>query len=264
MTTVFFLIAYGVMWTCFATVAAAHIPAASPLGFVLLYLGTFAPALSAISVTAIAGGRAGVRALFAGAFRTPAAAWWFVFAVAYMPAIKLTAALIHRVALGMWPRFGTEPLILIPLAIAISTPVQIGEELGWRGFALPRMSAAMGPRSASLVLGLLWAFWHLPQFFIPEADTYSQSFVIFVLQVIAMSVAMAWLYQKASGNLWPLMVMHDAVNNTKDIVPSATPGGTATFGFGGSPVAWITVALLWTCAIVLLVRMPRERRSSNF
>ena len=113
----FFLLTYALMWACFGTVAAARIPANSVLGALLLYLGTFAPSLVALGLTARAEGRAGVRALLARIVRRPVAARWYVFAVAYIPAIKLAAAAIHRVATGSWPRFGDVPLYLIPLAI---------------------------------------------------------------------------------------------------------------------------------------------------
>ena len=253
----FFVLTYAVMWTFFITVAAAAIPARSPLGAALLLLGTFAPSLVALWLTARAEGSAGVRALLGRIFQWRVPARWYLFAVGYIPAIKLTAALIHRLATGEWPRFGSEPWYLIPLAIAISTPFQAGEEIGWRGYALPRLAARFGLARASILLGLLWAFWHLPQFFIREADTYGQSFIVFVLQVTALTVAMAWLYAHTNGSLLLVMLMHSAVNNAKDIVPSAVPGGTDTFGLSSSLVAWLTVTLLWLCAAYFLARMPR-------
>jgi len=253
----FFVLTYAVMWTFFITVAAAAIPARSPLGAALLLLGTFAPSLVALWLTARAEGSAGVRALLGRIFQWRVPARWYLFAVGYIPAIKLTAALIHRLATGEWPRFGSEPWYLIPLAIAISTPFQAGEEIGWRGYALPRLAARFGLARASILLGLLWAFWHLPQFFIREADTYGQSFIVFVLQVTALTVAMAWLYAHTNGSLLLVMLMHSAVNNAKDIVPSAVPGGTDTFGLSSSLVAWLTVTLLWLCAAYFLAHMPR-------
>ena len=67
-------------------------------------------------------------------------AFWYLFALAYIPAIKLTVALVHRLATGAWPRFGDEPWYGILAAIAFSTPFQAGEEIGGRGYALPRLA----------------------------------------------------------------------------------------------------------------------------
>ncbi len=255
----FFVLTYALMWACFISVAVAGIPANRPLGALLLYLGAFAPSLVALGLTARAEGSTGVRALLGRVLQGQVAARWYVFAIGYIPAIKLTVALVHRVATGAWPRFGTEPWYLIPFAIALSTPFQAGEEIGWRGYALPRLAARFGLGGASILLGLIWAFWHLPQFFIPEADTYGQSFLVFALQVTALSVAMAWLYARTNGSLLLVMLMHAAVNNAKDIVPSAMPGATNTFGLSASLVAWLTVTLLWICAACFLVRMPKLR-----
>jgi membrane protease YdiL (CAAX protease family) len=186
-----------------------------------------------------------------------------LFAAGYIVAIKLTVALIHRVALGAWPRFGAEAWYVIPLAIVISTPFQAGEEIGWRGYALPRLTARFGLVRASLLLGVIWACWHLPQFFIRDADTYRQSFFVYLLQVTALSVAIAWLWARTSGSLLLPMLLHSAVNNSKDIVPSAMPGGTNTFGLSASPVAWLTVALLWACAACFLVDMPKPELAAQ-
>jgi len=251
-----FPITYVVTWICFVTVAAA-VPASTPLGRVLVLLGAFAPALVALSLTARDEGGAGVRGLLGRIIQWRVAAQWYVFALSYTPAIKLTVALIHRCATGAWPRFGNTPWNIIPFAIVVSTPFQAGEEVGWRGYALPRLAAWMGFAWASVVLGLIWAVWHLPQFFIRESDTYGQSFFVFVLQVAALSVAITWLYAKISGSLLPAMPLHAAVNNSKDIVPSATPGAMNIFGLTASLVAWLTVSLLWVCAACFLVRMPK-------
>ena len=121
----------------------------------------------------------------------------------------------------------------------------------------PRLTERFGLPLASLLLGIVWAVWHLPQFFIVEADTYGQSFPVFVIQVTALSIAMAWLYAGTNGSLLLVMLMHSAVNNAKDIVPSALSGGSSTFGLSASMVAWITVGLLWICALSFLTRMPR-------
>ena len=254
----FFVLTYALMWACFITVAAAGIPVYAPLGGVLVLLGTFAPSLVALWLTARTEGEGGVRALLGGVLRWRVATRWYVFALAYIPAIKLTVALVHRLATGAWPRFGDDPWYAILAAISFSTPFQAGEEIGWRGYALPRLAARFGLGRASILLGLIWACWHLPQFFIPEADTYGQSFLVYVLQVTALSVAMAWVYARTNGSLLLVMLLHAAVNNAKDIVPSALLGATNTFGVSASLVAWLTVALLWMCAGYFLVTMRRQ------
>src|SRR3989454_7744417 len=152
----FFILTYAVMWTCFITVAAAAIPARRPLGALLVLLGTFAPSLVALGLTARAEGVRGIRILLAGVLRWRVAPQWYLFAAGYVPTIKLTVALVHRVATGAWPRFGNEAWYIIPLAIAFSTPFQAGEEIGWRSYALPRLARAdresTRPESRHLVI----------------------------------------------------------------------------------------------------------------
>ena len=252
----FFLAAYALMWACFFTVASGVVPEHSPLSTFLLLLGTFAPSLSAVWLTARFEGATGVRALLERIFRFEVRWQYYVFAVTYIAVIKLVAALIHRAIMGAWPRFGTEAWYVMIVAIIFSTPVQAGEEVGWRGYALPQLAARFGWRWASILLGVIWAFWHLPQFFLHQSDTYGQSFLIFMLQVTAISVAMAWLYARTNGSLLLTMLMHASVNNTKDIVPSTIPGAHNSFGLTASPIAWLTVTLLWVCAIYFLARMP--------
>ena len=68
---------------------------------------------------------------------------------------------------------------------------------------------------------------------------------------------MAWLYWRTGGSLLLVMLFHAAVNNTKDIVPSAVPGATNSMSLNASLVGWLTVALLWICAAWFLIRMRR-------
>lgn len=259
---IFFTIAYAVMWSCFITVAVAPIPARTVLGQVLLLLGAFAPSLAALILVARDEGKAGVVTLLRAVVQWRVAARWYVFAATFTVAIKLAVAVLHRVGTGAWPRFGTDPWYLIPLAILFSTPFQAGEEIGWRGYALPRLAARFGLARASILLGVIWGCWHLPQFFIREADTYRQSFFVYVLGVIALSVTIAWLWDRAGRSLLLPMLFHAAWNNSKDIVPSSMPGATSTFGLGASLVGWLTLALLWVCAAFFLLDMRKKGQAA--
>src|SRR5262249_35902612 len=144
--------------------------------------GVFAPALVALGLTARSEGKEGVQRLLGSIFQGGVAARWYVFAAAYMIAIKLAAALLHRAITGEWPVFGQTPWYVLAGATLLSTPVQAGEEVGWRGYALPRLSARLGLPAASIVLGIVWACWHLPFFFMAGTDTSGQSFPLYLAQ----------------------------------------------------------------------------------
>jgi hypothetical protein len=105
------------------------------------------------------------------------------------------------------------------------------------------------------VLGVIWALWHLPLFFLHGSGSDGQSFPIYLLHVTALSVAMSWLYWKTEGSLLLVMLMHASVNNTTGIVPAAVPNAVAPLSFEGTLVAWATVGVSSLVAAVLLSRM---------
>src|SRR5438874_666388 len=209
----FFSLTFVVSWALWAAAAALSgwIPAPLPgraliVGLTFL-LGTIAPSLVAIALTARTDGRPAVTTLLRRIIRWRVAPKWYVFGIGYFASVKLVVALIHRVATGAWPKLGQIPWFVIALAIVFSTPVQAGEEIGWRGYALPRMNERFGLAWASIILGVVWACWHLPFFFIPQSDNAGQSFPVYVLAVTALSVAMAWLYWHTNGSLLLTMIM---------------------------------------------------------
>jgi membrane protease YdiL (CAAX protease family) len=250
-----------VSWTCFISVVVlSHGTQATSPGLVvlqqlLLFLGTFTPSLVALWLTAQAGIPGQTQNLLGKIVKWKLNIKWYLFAGGFMVVIKLFVAVLYKIIIGIWPKFGQEAWYIMLIAIIFSTWVQAGEEIGWRGFALPHMSERSGLPISTLLLGVIWACWHLPLFFVKGADTFGQSFPLFLIQVTGLSVALGWLYWRTHGSLLLTMLMHAAVNNTKDIVPSATPGATNVFGLSHSLVAWLTVILLWIFAIYCLIRM---------
>ncbi|HEV7570225.1 MAG TPA: type II CAAX endopeptidase family protein [Thermoanaerobaculia bacterium] len=197
----FFFITFAITWPCFTAVAAFSAGAAPSLAMLrgpILFLGIFAPSIVALSLTAHARGTVGVLALLRRLVQANVGARWYLFAVAYMASVKLIVALLHRLFLGAWPRFGAEAWYVMLAATVGSTIIggQAGEEIGWRGFALPRLASRFGYSAGSIILGVIWALWHLPLFFVREADKQGQSFFLYTLHVTAISVAMAFLYQR--------------------------------------------------------------------
>lgn len=256
----FFSLTFLVTWSVWFAAAGLAAPGNTGVfggrGPVFL-LGIFAPGLVALALTAHAEGRPGVARLLARIGHWRVGARWYAVAIGYFVVIKLAAALVHRVAVGEWPPFGSTPVPIILLGIAASTWVQAGEEVGWRGYALPRLAQHIGLGSASLVLGVVWAAWHLPLFVLPDSGSTGQSFPAYLLQVTAMSVAIAFVYWRTDGSLLVAMLMHASVNNTTGIVPAATGGPIVPIALGGSLVAWATVAASWAVAAPLLIRMRR-------
>jgi hypothetical protein len=108
-------------------------------------------------------------------------------------------------------------LVNLPLILLLGGPM--GEEFGWRGYALPVLQDRFGWRAASLGLGLVWGVWHLPLFFI---DGTSQAYIplaLFLLSVVAMSVLFAWLVNRTAGSVVAALVLHTAINFWPTVVP---------------------------------------------
>jgi uncharacterized protein len=145
---------YTATWTAFF--GATRWPVGSVPATVLLLAGTFAPSLAAVTLIARENGQPGLRALWRRVLDVNVSWRWYAFAVGYLAVLKLLAATAHRLLVGVWLAFGTTPLILIPFAILISMPVQAGEEIGWRGYALPRLAEHFGFAREGALLGLLW------------------------------------------------------------------------------------------------------------
>ena len=95
----------------------------------------------------------------------------------------------------------------------------LGEELGWRGFALPALQERIGWRAASLALGAVWGVWHLPLFFIAESAQNNGSMVAFFVLIVATSVFYSWLYNRSNGSVLPALALHTASNSWPLLVP---------------------------------------------
>lgn len=260
----FLVLTFGLTWSMWAIVmrAVAAGPAPTPaatwlaLGGPVFLVGVFSPGLVALALTARDGGRASVSELLDRIVRWRVDVSFYLFALLLIPVIKLAVAGLVVGLTGAWPPFGeTRPVILLG-ATLLSTFVQAGEEVGWRGYLLPRLAARTNLIVASLAIGIVWAAWHLPLFYAPGADTNGQSFPLYTAQVTAYSVVLTWLYWRTDGSLLLPMLAHAAFNNMKDIVPSAAaPQGESPFTLRATLVLWLAVCLLWTVAAVLLVRM---------
>ena len=254
---VFFVLVFAATWVCWAAWARLL----GPWRWAVFYVGVFAPALVALLMTGLDAGGAGVRALLRPLVRWDVGTRWYIFALGFMAAVKLIAASMVRLTTGTWPAFGSTPFIVLLAGAVFSTAVggQVGEELGWRGYALPRLADRLGPRLAAVVIGAIWATWHLPLFYLPGGDLAGQSFPVFVLLVIAISIAITWVYVNTGGSLLLTMLFHAAVNNTTAIVPSASTAPGGPMSMSTSRMGWWTLVVLGTAGVGFLIALPARR-----
>lgn len=243
----FFFLTFALTWGLgFVIIAGIHglLPFSVP--FVpLFYLGVYAPTVAALVVGGISGGRAGLRAALAGWTRWRVRGGWYLLALGLFPVLGLVAVMLYAARAGLepvqWPTGGA----LAALLIIGLTFGPIGEQAGWRGFALPRLQARYGPVIASLLLGAVWGVWHGILWAIPGTGQSAYPFPVFVLATVAQQVIFTWLYNKTEGSLPVLACLHYSVNTTLTlngtlgIVPSRT-------------FLYLTVALLCVVALGLV------------
>lgn len=187
---------------------------------------TMGPSIAAFIIVIILGGRSGFVE-----FLRPFGRWrvnwcWWVIAI-FGPAILYLVGLgVYLLMDGKAPPFIMirEELNLIPLYLVMVVLLPwngpVGEEFGWRGYALPKLQNKYGPLIASLAIGTIWGIWHLPSFFAPQGvigaitATVGMVFLIpYTLGTIANSVFMTWLYNKSKASaLIAGIVWHAAIN----------------------------------------------------
>ncbi len=112
------------------------------------------------------------------------------------------------------------PLWMYPLLFLYMTVLGGGlEEPGWRGYALPRLLARFNPLTASLVLGIIWAFWHLPLFWSQSTSQGNTPLGLFVLSGVALSVIFTWSYLYTRGSTFLIIILHGGVNTSLNWFP---------------------------------------------
>lgn len=188
------------------------------LPYTLHYLTAYGPLLSAVLVTWRLSGSAGVRSFLRRGFR--GLGWgWFLFSLlspllflvpaAVVAATRGTAASYLR-GLGQVNFFPYLGLLAWGLWLATSG---LGEEVGWRGFALPRFQRRSSMVRSALALGIPWAVWHVPAlFYLPNLMALGIFLPGFALGILAGSLVFAWLYNVTRGSILAVVLWHGTLN----------------------------------------------------
>jgi len=218
----FFALAYALTWVVWipAGLAARGTITLGMPTLPLFILGGFGPLAAAVILSARHGGRGAVRALFAQLDPRRVCGRWFLIPVLLVP-LGLVPVGGFLAAGGELPDgealLGIAFTFLAQLVLVATIGGGLDEEMGWRGYALPRMLRTLHPVTASLALGLLWAPWHLPLWLDPSGTHAAYPFWVFLVDTVARSVLIGWMYCASGGSLLVAIWAHALANSADGV-----------------------------------------------
>ena len=248
----FVALTFAISWAIWWGMASMSLGIETSGGDVLNIVALSGPSITALILSAVLG-RGHLRRLLDGFSIARASAMWVIVALVLPLAMILVTIAVSVLALG-----APTPVITIALVGVLTTEFvrilfvggPLGEELGWRGFALPRLQARHTAFRASLLVGLIWGMWHIPLYFVPGTGQFETlsggtdpAFAIgaFVVWTIGLSILFTWLFNETGGSLIVVILFHTSIN-LGAFVPAAV-GSTGAASFLYAIVTWI-VALI--------------------
>lgn len=255
----YFVVTFALTWLCWITLdlvlpdgfqsSTSTSGASHPSALILLFLlGNIVPSCMGIILTRIVAGKGSLRALFGQVVRWRVNPLWYGIALVLTPLLTV-GAFAFSVALGSSVPAVSIAAIVGGLGGAFIAP--LGEEFGWRGFALPRMQTQRGALGASIILGLLWGLWHVPIWIWEKTATPSlllPDLGLRVLIIAAFGVLMAWVYNNSGGSLLLMILFHASIVTTS-YYPFPQPLSTTE--------SWVQTLLylgiLWAAVLVVVV-----------
>jgi membrane protease YdiL (CAAX protease family) len=259
----YFLIAFAFTWALLFSVLLSKdglglLPyRVSPsLASAIVPASLFGPSLAALIVTAATEGRAGVGHWLRRIVRWRVGVQWYLFVLFGLPAVMVLGTLLRPGALASFD-ISALPSVLAylgALAFMVFLGGPLGEEPGWRGFALPRLQRLYGPLVGGLVLGSLWALWHLPGFLVPQKLPPSgtvMDFVRFAVALIALAYVIQFVFNNTGGSVFMAILTHATWNTfysaaLVEVFPApAVVGSYLNLTMAGWVLALALIALTW-------------------
>jgi uncharacterized protein len=240
----------------------------------LTVIGTLGPLVAAVIVTAQESGRAGVRLMLGRILQWRVVPIWYGVAILGPLVITLAAIALHVALGGQLPSIGALigalPILLVT-AVYMLIFVALGEEVGWRGYALPALQARYSALVASLILGVLWTFWHLPVFLNPNTLYSNLPFFLFLAYLIPFTILITWVFNSTGGSVLLAMIVHafmNASNAVWRVLPEylAEPASVAEAAARNVHVHLLITIVLWVAAAAVVIiygsfdlsRRPRQ------
>lgn len=219
--------------------------------------GAFGPAVAAGIVIRASGGS--LRAWALQLLRWRVSPRWYLIAIG-LPIVLV----LGGVGGAIFVAGGPIDLALIPQRIPlyvasflIATLIGGGqEELGWRGFAQPRLQESYSALVTSLIIGVVWAIWHLPLFLLGEPRNQTGLFVLYAVLVIGFSILLAWQYNSTGGSVLLAMLLHGGINASGNLVPApmeAVSQWPMAIDVGMAAGVWVAaiIVIVWSNAEAL-------------
>jgi len=226
--TSFFVMAYAFTWIVWspwvlgqdgAGLLPIKIPQAAS-GYLNATAILAGPTLAAFIMTATIEGRTGVRRLLGRLVLWRVGIRWYLFVLLGVPLIMLVGTIVYS---GELPNLGAlgGPSYLLSYLGTFALVIVLGgplfEEIGWRGFALPRMERLHGALLASLILGVLWALWHLPEFLVPSWAATSGGgglvgITLFTLTALTFTIVITWVFNNTRASLLLAVLFHTSID----------------------------------------------------
>lgn len=224
---IFFGVTFAITWGCWLAAIALGVRFDSAAGLVLLLLGLTGPGVTGIVFVYLVYDERG-RTDFWNRVKQVRriSGRWLLVILLLAPAIAIAAGSVEillggtSATLGDWLyEVDTNPAAFLP-TLAFATLAPLLEELGWRGYALDRLQLERSALISSVVLGAVWAVWHLPLFFIEGSYQHDMvglgtlEFWMFMIGIIPVSVAITWVYNNTARSILVAILMHGWTNFT--------------------------------------------------
>lgn len=208
----YLLIAFGFTFAFHGLTIWLGLSFSSPRGQALYLIGMAGPLLGAVVVSALYGGSGAVRELLIGGLKWRFGVQWYLAAAFMMVGFYLGGIGLYRLMGGevTGPLLRVSALGILGI-MANQIWTQVAEEYGWRGLLQPLLDQRMGSLPAALLVGLIWAAWHLPMFWVPGSNQ-AGAFWQFTVWLLCWSVIMAALYHQTGGSTLSAMLFHMSLN----------------------------------------------------
>lgn len=241
----FFGLAYAISRVALLPLAILGEAGAS-FALIFVVVSAFGPAVAAWIVTRTVDGQRGVRRWVSGLFRWRIHLGWYLVAFLLPFLLVIAAYALYLVVGGSPVEDWQPPSPLVFLAALLFTLLLAGgqEEPRWRGFALPRLQARYNALVSSLILGVIWTFWHVPNLFLPGTAQSELPWLWYVLLGPAVTIILTWMFNHTRGSVLPAMLLHAAVNTAPGLLPLDAEGGLVSMRAAVLIAAWLLVVVL--------------------